>query len=156
MRLTDYTDYCLRTLMYLAAHRGKLVTIQEIADAYGISKSHLMKVAHQLGQAGLVETVRGRGGGLRLGRAPEDINVGAVVRGTEPDFAMVECFGRRDGDCALSADCGLKDVLRRATDAYLDVLAGVTLADLMHPGASLKGLGTIQLVRRKKVTAENV
>lgn len=153
MRLTDYTDYCLRTLMYLAAHRDKLVTIQEIADAYGISKSHLMKVAHQLGQAGMIETVRGRGGGLRLGRAPEDINIGAVVRDSEPDFAMVECFGRREDGCALSAACGLKDVLRRATEAYLGVLGEVTLADLMQDSTSLRRLGTVAVVRREKAAA---
>ena len=92
MRLTDYTDYSLRTLMYLGLNRNGLVTIQEIADTYGISKNHLMKVVHQLGVAGMVDTVRGRNGGLRLKKEPEDINLGQVVRGTEPDLTMVECF----------------------------------------------------------------
>ncbi|MGH8808294.1 MAG: Rrf2 family transcriptional regulator, partial [Noviherbaspirillum sp.] len=86
MRLTDYTDYSLRTLMYLGMNRDRLATIQDIADAYGISKSHLMKIVQQLGQAGLVETIRGRSGGLRLGKEPEQINIGEVVRNTEPDF----------------------------------------------------------------------
>ncbi len=149
MRLTEYTDYCLRTLMYLAAHRDKLVTIQEIAEAYGISRSHLMKVAHQLGQSGVIETVRGRGGGLRLGRAPEDINIGSVVRSTEPDFAMVACFGRQDA-CAINAFCELKDVLRNATEAYLQTLGKVTLADLQPGNDALRKLGTVRVVRRKK------
>jgi Rrf2 family nitric oxide-sensitive transcriptional repressor len=150
MRLTEYTDYSLRTLMYLGVRRERLVTIQEIADAYGISKSHLMKVVHQLGLAGLVETVRGRSGGLRLGREPKNINIGAVVRGTEPDFAMVECFDRRSSTCVLTSSCELKDVLRRATRAYLDVLGESTLEDLLRGSASLRKLGRIQVVRRPK------
>lgn len=150
MRLTDYTDYSLRTLMYLGMHRDKLVTIQEIADVYGISKSHLMKIVHQLGLAGLVETLRGRSGGLRLGKEPEDINIGDVVRGTEPDFAMAECFNRHDNACILTPSCELKGVLRRAMHAYLDVLGEVTLADLLRGSGSLQKLGKVQVVRRVK------
>ncbi len=153
MRLTDYTDYSLRTLMYLGMHRDKLVTIQDIADAYGISKSHLMKVVHQLGLAGLVETIRGRSGGLRLGMEPEQINIGEVVRGTEPDFMMVECFNRDLNECILSPSCELQDVLRRATTAYLEVLSGVTLADLLNKSASLRKLARVQVYPREKVKA---
>lgn len=145
MRLTDYTDYSLRTLMYLGTHRDTLVTIQDIADAYGISKSHLMKVVHQLGLSGLVETIRGRSGGLRLGKEPEEINIGKVVRGTEPDFMMVECFNREINECILSPSCELHDVLRRATNAYLEVLDGVTLADLLRNSPSLRRLARIQV-----------
>jgi Rrf2 family protein len=94
MRLTSFTDYSLRTLLYLAANRDRLVTIQDIADLHVISKNHLMKVVYQLGLAGLVETVRGRNGGLRLGKEPKDINIGALVRATETDFFMAECFDR--------------------------------------------------------------
>jgi Rrf2 family transcriptional regulator, nitric oxide-sensitive transcriptional repressor len=140
MRLTDYTDYSLRTLMYLGVNRDRLVTIQEVADAYAISKSHLMKVVHQLGVAGLVETVRGRSGGLRLGMEPEQIIIGEVVRGTEPDFVMVECFNREKNDCILTPSCGLEGVLRRATKAYLDVLNSVTLADLLRTSGGLRKL----------------
>ncbi|OWW22035.1 RrF2 family transcriptional regulator [Noviherbaspirillum denitrificans] len=153
MRLTDYTDYSLRTLMYLGTHRDNLVTIQDIADAYGISKSHLMKVVHQLGLAGLVETIRGRSGGLRLGKEPEQINIGDVVRGTEPDFMMVECFSRETNECILSPSCELQDVLRRATKAYLEVLSGVTLADLLRNSGSLRRLARVQIHPREKVKA---
>ncbi|HYC43608.1 MAG TPA: Rrf2 family transcriptional regulator [Noviherbaspirillum sp.] len=153
MRLTDYTDYSLRTLMYLGTHRDNLVTIQDIADAYGISKSHLMKVVHQLGLAGLVETIRGRSGGLRLGKEPEEINIGDVVRGTEPDFMMVECFSRETNECILSPSCELQDVLRRATTAYLEVLSGVTLADLLRNSGSLRRLARVQVYPREKAKA---
>ena len=153
MRLTDYTDYSLRTLMYLGMHRDKLVTIQDIANAYGISKSHLMKVVHQLGLSGLVETIRGRSGGLRLGKEPEEINIADVVRGTEPDFMMVECFNREVNECILSPSCELQDVLRRATNAYLEVLGGVTLADLLRNSASLRRIARINVYPREKAKA---
>jgi Rrf2 family nitric oxide-sensitive transcriptional repressor len=151
MRLTDYTDYSLRTLMYLGMHRDHLVTIQDIADAYGISKSHLMKVVHQLGLAGLVETIRGRSGGLRLGKEPEEINIGTVVRGTEPDFMMVECFNRDINECILSPSCELQAVLARATRAYLEVLNGVTLADLLRNSKDLQKIMQIKIVPRAKL-----
>lgn len=150
MRLTDYTDYSLRTLMYLGMHRDRLVTIQDIADAYSISKSHLMKVVHQLGLAGLIETIRGRSGGLRLGKEPQDINIGDVVRGTEPDFTMVECFNHRHNECVLAPSCELQEVMDRATKAYLDVLNGVTLADLLDKSPALHRLAKIQIFPREK------
>ncbi|MGE5622708.1 MAG: RrF2 family transcriptional regulator [Bacillota bacterium] len=153
MRLTDYTDYSLRTLMYLGLNRDRLVTIQDIADTYNISKSHLMKVVHQLGLAGLVETIRGRSGGLRLKKEPEDINIGEVVRGTEPDFMMVECFSRTHNDCILSPSCELQGVLRQATAAYLQVLHGVTLADLLRNSNNLRKLTKIEIHPRKKAEA---
>lgn len=131
MRLTTYTDYALRTLMYLAAHRDRLVTIQDIADAHEIAKNHLTKVVHQLGILGFVESLRGRKGGLRLGQEPAQINIGVVVRATEPDFYMAECFDPNKGRCILSSDCILKNTLYQATAAYLAVLDGVTLENLM-------------------------
>ena len=131
MRLTTYTDYALRTLMYLAAHRDRLVTIQDIADAHGIAKNHLTKVVHQLGILGVLESLRGRNGGLRLGREPGQINIGAVVRSTEPDFYMAECFDPNKSRCFLSPACALKDALNSATAAYLAVLDGTTLESLM-------------------------
>lgn len=135
MRLTDYTDYTLRTLMYLGYNRGRLVTIQDIADLHGISKNHLMKVVHQLGLSGMVETTRGRNGGLKLNKEPADINIGVVVRNTETDFYMAECFDRKNNSCVYSPSCTLKGVLNSATAAYLEVLDGVTLDDLLRKDA---------------------
>ncbi|WP_025915649.1 Rrf2 family transcriptional regulator [Herminiimonas sp. CN] len=132
MRLTAYTDYTLRTLMHLGLNRDKLVTIQDIADIHGISKNHLMKVVHQLGMTGMVETVRGRNGGLRLNKEPADINIGEVVRNTETDFFMAECFSPENFQCGYASDCTLKGVLHAATTAYLDVLDGVTLENLIR------------------------
>ena len=134
MRLTTYTDYALRTLMYLAANRQQLVTIQDIADAHSIAKNHLTKVVHQLGILGYVESLRGRNGGLKLGREPEQINIGAVVRSTEPDFYMAECFDPGKNHCIMSSACSLKGALYAATAAYLTVLDGVTLESLMPSG----------------------
>jgi Rrf2 family transcriptional regulator, nitric oxide-sensitive transcriptional repressor len=131
MRLTSYTDYALRTLMYLGMNRDRLATIQDIADTHGIAKNHLTKVVHQLGQLGFVETVRGRSGGLRLGCEPADINVGEVVRSTETDFYMASCFDAESSGCLYSASCALKGVLGRAADAFLEVLDGVTLDKLI-------------------------
>lgn len=131
MRLTAYTDYALRTLMYLATNRDRLVTISEIADVHGISKNHLMKVVHQLGLSGMVETVRGRNGGLRLNHEPDEINIGEVVRNTETDFQMAECFDPSGNQCLYSPACVLKGVLQSATAAYLDVLDSVTLESLI-------------------------
>ena len=142
MRLTTYTDYALRTLMYLAANRDRLVTIRDIADAHDIAKNHLTKVVHQLGILGFVESLRGRRGGLRLGREPSQINIGAVVRSTEPDFYMAECFNRGKSHCMLSAACSLKDVLTDATTAYLNVLDGITLDYLMNTRGKLGGTET--------------
>lgn len=130
MKLTSYTDYALRTLMYLAMNRERLVTIQDIADAHRIAKNHLTKVVHQLGMLGLVETVRGRNGGLRLGREPSEINVGEVVRSTESDFFIAECFDPEKPGCIYSGSCALKGALGRANAAFLGVLDGVTLDTL--------------------------
>lgn len=140
MRLTVYSDYALRMLMYLAVKDDGLATVAEIAEAYGISKNHLTKVAYELGVAGFVETVRGRGGGLRLARPREEINLGIVVRQTEPDMALVPCFAPIDGDCAIERCCVLRKALQKACDAFLDVLDGYTLADLARPRSALRSL----------------
>lgn len=139
MRLTIFTDYTLRTLMYLGIHRDRLVTIQDIADVHQISKSHLTKVVYQLGMSGLVETVRGRNGGLRLQREPHEINIGDVVRLSEPDFHMAACFGSEYSTCAHQGNCRLTPKLAQATAAYLAVLDACTLADLLpgEPGEHL-------------------
>lgn len=131
MRLTDYTDYALRVLMYLGAHRDRLVTIQEVASVHGISKNHLTKVVHRLGVARLVATVRGRAGGIRLAVDPESLMLGTVVRLTEPDFTLVECFDEVSNCCSLSPTCVLKHTLGRATKAFLGELDSVSLASVI-------------------------
>lgn len=138
MRLTVYSDYALRTLMYLAVKEDGLATIAEIAEAYGISKNHLMKVVHALGVAGYVETVRGRGGGLRLAKPREAIVLGEVVRQTEPDMALVPCFAPIDDDCAIARCCLLRNVLSQAGDAFFEVLDSYSLADLVRPRNRLR------------------
>lgn len=132
LRLTVYTDYSLRVLMYLGANeRDKLVTIQEIADAYNISKNHLMKVTYDLGKLGYIETIRGRGGGIRLAMDPANIVIGQVVRQTEEDFHMVECFNKDNNFCKLTSSCRLKGALYEALNAYLAVLDQYTLKDVL-------------------------
>ncbi|MGN6469711.1 MAG: Rrf2 family transcriptional regulator [Rhizobiaceae bacterium] len=130
MRLTDFSDYSLRLLMYAAAHDGRLITIEETAELYGISRAHLMKVANQLTRAGYLEAVRGRSGGLRLAGDPASIRIGDVLRVTEPDFALVECFGGRNG-CRLTPRCRLRGVLGEALAAFANTLDRYTLADLL-------------------------
>ncbi|NVO06542.1 MAG: Rrf2 family transcriptional regulator [Rhodoferax sp.] len=138
MRLTQWTDYTLRVLMYCAAcqARAEPVTITEIADSHGISRSHLTKIVHQLGAQGLLDTTRGRGGGMRLSKPAAKINVGAVVRQTETDFALVECFEPGSNHCGLMGNCSLQGVLHQATNSFLAVLDAVSLADLVAPGTS--------------------
>ncbi|MCY9338114.1 nitric oxide-sensing transcriptional repressor NsrR [Bacillus haynesii] len=132
MKLTNYTDYSLRVLIFLATkNSNELVNIKDIADSYSISKNHLMKVIYELGKLGYVETIRGRNGGIRLGKAPELINIGEVIRNTEDDFNIVECFNGEKNNCILSSICGLKHVLNKALSAYLDVLDQYTLQDII-------------------------
>ena len=140
MRLTVYTDYSLRMLMYLAVTDDGLATIAEVADAYGISKAHLTKVAHQLGLAGYVETVRGKGGGLRLARPAAGIGLGDVVRRTEPDMALVPCFEPVHGSCPIVPACGLRGALYKARQAFLAVLDRYSLADLVQRRVELAAL----------------
>jgi Rrf2 family nitric oxide-sensitive transcriptional repressor len=132
MRLTSYTDYALRVLMYLAVRPGRSARIAEIAGAYAISEAHLTKVVHHLAQTGDVASTRGRGGGLKLGRPASEINLGAVVRRIEPDLAIVECF-RAANACVVSPACTLRGVLGEALAAFLAVLDKYTLADLVEP-----------------------
>jgi Rrf2 family nitric oxide-sensitive transcriptional repressor len=126
MHLTRYTDYSIRVLTHLSTYSDRLSCIAEIAKAYGISQSHLMKVVQDLGQSGYVETVRGRHGGIRLRKTAQDINLGALVRHTEKLFALVDC-----PNCLISPACQVNNVFTQATRAFLAVLDQYTLADMM-------------------------
>jgi Rrf2 family nitric oxide-sensitive transcriptional repressor len=130
MRLTNFSDYALRVLMYAATQGNRLVTIEETAAVYGISRAHLMKVVNQLTRCGFLKSVRGRSGGLALARPPESINLGEVLRTTEPDFALVECLAEGNR-CILTPRCRLRGVLHEALAAFIATLDRHTLADLM-------------------------
>lgn len=131
MHITRYTDYSIRVLIYLAVQGDRLTTIQEIADSYEISKNHLMKVVHQLNKKGYIETVRGKKGGMRLHMAPGDINMGILVRETEQDMSIVECFSSKSA-CRIAPVCGLKSMFAEALDAFLRALDKYTLADIIQ------------------------
>ena len=134
MRLTNFSDYALRLMMYAAVRKDELVTIEETAALYGLSRAHLMKVANQLTRAGFLKATRGRNGGLSLAKKPEKIRLGDVVRSTEPDFALVECFGSGN-QCLITRRCKLRGVLSEAMGAFLRTLDRYTLADLLlRPG----------------------
>lgn len=130
MRLTQYTDFSLRVLMFLGVRGCARSTIKEISTAYGISRNHLMKVVQQLARLGYVESARGAGGGIRLRCPPERINLGRVMRDMEPDFALVECM-RPGNACVIAPACRLPSLLHRATDAFLAEFDACTLADLL-------------------------
>ncbi len=133
MRLTVYTDYSLRVLIYLAVQKNRLATIPEIASSYGISRNHLVKVGHQLGVYGYVITTRGIKGGLRLARSADEINIGDVVRRMEPDMAVVPCLSPTKAFCPIVPSCRLRTVMEEARAAFLAVLDTYTLADLASP-----------------------
>ncbi len=131
MRLTQFSDYALRTVMFLGVHPTRLVSITEVAEAYGISYHHLTKVATMLADCGVIEAVRGRNGGLRLAMAPTEINVGWLVRRTEPDMALVECFEHETDTCPITSECRLRTALKDALRAFLAVLDEHTVHDLL-------------------------
>lgn len=130
MRLTSFTDYSLRVLLYVAAHNDRFSTISEIQEYFDISRGHLMKIVHLLSSEGYLNAVRGRSGGIKLGCAPDNINLGELVRLTEPDFRLVECFGR-DNNCVISNFCKLPGPFNLALDSFLGTLDGHSLADMM-------------------------
>ncbi|HEX6958731.1 MAG TPA: Rrf2 family transcriptional regulator [Ferrovibrio sp.] len=143
MRLTLHTDYALRLLMYLGLHADRRCTIEEIAESYGISRNHLMKVALTLTQQGFVDSQRGRNGGLMLGQKPEAIRVGAVVRATEDNFTLVECFDRATNTCLIAPNCRLKQPFGEAVEAFLAVLDRYTLADMLGNPSMMRGLNRL-------------
>ncbi|KMJ60234.1 Rrf2 family transcriptional regulator [Bacillus sp. LL01] len=141
MKLTLYTDYSLRVLLYLASapDENRLVQIKDIAESYGISKNHLMKVTFHLGKLGYVDTIRGRNGGLKMAVLPEEVNIGKLVRQTEEDFHMVECF-QEHSSCVISPTCRLKGILYQALQAFISVLDQYTLQDLITNREQLTSL----------------
>jgi Rrf2 family nitric oxide-sensitive transcriptional repressor len=139
MRLTLHTDYSLRVLIHVAVADGKLVTISDIAKTFEISKQHLMKVVNNLSQKGYLDTLRGRGGGIRLRHSPQDINIGQIVRETEETLSVIGCLQQR-GYCPIQRVCVLRGVFHEATEAFLRVLEKYTLADLIKSRSALSSL----------------
>lgn len=130
MKLTSFTDYSMRLLMYVAVNNDRLVSIREVSEALEVSRNHLMKIVHGLGKAGYLETVRGKNGGFRLGKPAEDINLGQLIRYTEGDIEVVECFGENYENCNIVNGCMLAGVLQMAMDSFFSVLDGHNLSDL--------------------------
>ncbi|MDP2760407.1 MAG: Rrf2 family transcriptional regulator [Sideroxyarcus sp.] len=139
MKLTHYSDLGFRLMMYLAMRTDKLVTIQEASDRFAISKNHLVKISHELTRVGLIESVRGRNGGVRLALAPEKISVEMVLRATEDGFDLVECFNPESNQCVISDVCKLNSLLSDALEAFLEKLRKVSLADLVRDGKEIEG-----------------
>lgn len=131
MQLTSFTDYSLRVLIHLGTHTDTLSTVGAIAEEHGISRHHLTRVVHQLGLKGYIETVRGKGGGIRLARPPDQIGIGKVVRDMEPGFELAECFKPGESSCRLLPGCALMPVLAQAGRAFLETLDRYTLADML-------------------------
>lgn len=138
MRLTNYSDYSLRVLIYLATREKDILTnIKEIAEAYDISKNHLMKIIYNLGKMGYIETIRGRKGGIRLALQPSDINIGEIIRKTEEDFYLVECF-EHGNKCVITPICSLKHIFNNALEQFLKELDRYTLEDIVKNNVMLK------------------
>jgi Rrf2 family nitric oxide-sensitive transcriptional repressor len=140
MHLTQFSDYTLRVVMYLGCHPGKLVAVDEISRAYGISRHHLVKVVQTLTDLGMVEAQRGRGGGMKLARRPSQINIGWLIRRTEPHFNLVECFDPEANTCPIAPACGLKGALHRARQAFLSVLDEYSLDQFLTRRSELVAL----------------
>jgi Rrf2 family nitric oxide-sensitive transcriptional repressor len=131
MQLTMFSDFGLRTALYLAVHNDRLVSVEEISQAYSISRAHLVKVVQRLTEIGIVEAVRGRGGGMRLAKAPGEVRLGDLVRATEPNLNLVECFDVEANTCPIAPACGMKGALQRAGAAFIASLNEQTLADFV-------------------------
>ncbi len=159
MKLTQYSDLGLRLLMYLAMRNGESVTIQEVSDRFAVSKNHMVKISHHLTKSGLIESLRGRNGGVRLARPPQNISIEDALRATEDNFDLVECFSAENNHCVISGECKLSGVLDAALAAFFSVLRQTSLADLVKNGKALeeallpmadKVFISSQIVSRKK------
>ncbi len=135
MQLTLYTDYALRVLVHLASRESEVVTVQDVANALGVSRNHLVKVVHHLGLMGLIHSVRGKGGGIALARPAEEISMAEVVRLMEKNLDLLECFHNEDYNCRANGACNLKSALRIAQDSFFAALGRFTLRDLLRPAA---------------------
>ena len=140
MRLTQQTSYSIRVLLYCQANKGGTSRIRDIAATYGISELHLFKIMHVLVEAGFIETIRGRNGGIRLAKPADEITVGAVVRATESNFFLTDCFDTTNRDCPLVDSCGVNRVLAEALKAFFAVLDSYTIADVSSDRNQLRGL----------------
>ncbi|PIQ42476.1 MAG: BadM/Rrf2 family transcriptional regulator [Gammaproteobacteria bacterium CG11_big_fil_rev_8_21_14_0_20_46_22] len=146
MQLTQFTDYALRTLIYIAT-KQEVCTITEIAESYQISRHHLVKVVHKLGQLGYLKTIRGKSGGLELSKTPREINLGELIQKTEPNFRLVECIDNPQGTCCIIPVCKLKKVLEQAKAQFLDNLAQYTLADVTKNQSKLAD--KLKIIKRR-------
>jgi Rrf2 family nitric oxide-sensitive transcriptional repressor len=129
MQLTLHSDYSLRVLLYLSQTPNEAATITEISDFYQISRNHLVKVVHSLAQSGFIISMQGKGGGIKLAKHPNEITMGDVVRKTEPNFCLVECFDEKTNRCVITEVCRLKSILKQGMDAFLNVLDTYTIAE---------------------------
>jgi Rrf2 family nitric oxide-sensitive transcriptional repressor len=145
MQLTQYTDFAMRTLIALGLNPGAKLTVHEISESYGISRHHLVKVVARLADLGFIETVRGKGGGMRLARSPAEIRIGQVVRAMEAELGVVECLQTEGGRCVIAPACRLKSLLRDATQQFLGALDEHTLEDVVRQRAPLSRLLGIPL-----------
>lgn len=140
MELTKFSDYSLRLLIYLGAHRDRVVAISEVANAYGISRNHLVKIVVHLTQLELVQTIRGQKGGIRLAKEPSDINIGILIRQTEASLSLLECFDPATNTCRIAPCCALKGIMKRALAAFFHELDKHSLADLLGDPRRLREL----------------
>jgi len=154
MHLTQFSDYSLRVAIYLACRPERAVSVEEISRAFGISRHHLVKVVQTLTELKVVEAQRGRGGGMRLAMRPSDINIGWLIRSTEPHLNLVECFDNESNTCPIAPSCGLKRVLMHAQQAFLAVLDAHTLDQILTDQLELVHLLSDSLQRRNEAESE--
>ena len=138
MQLTQFTDYALRVLIYVALKEDATSTITEISESYHISRNHLVKVVHKLGQLGILNTTRGNQGGIRLSQKPGEINIGKLVQQIEPHFFIVECFDKKNGKCVITPVCKLSTILQQAKNRFIETLNDYTLADVTQNSGELR------------------
>lgn len=155
MHLTQFSDYSLRLAIYLACYPDRVISVDEVSRAFGTSRHHLVKVVQMLTDLGVVEARRGRGGGMRLARDASEINVGWLIRRTEPHLNLVECFDPARNTCPIASACGLKKALHHAQQAFLQALDEYTLDDFLSRRSELVPLLQGPLQRRSKVSDQN-